>query len=372
VRVALDATAVEARPSGARSRILSLYPLIARMSDMDLLVTVQSGSGLEEPFRESGAAVEVLRGPPPAWARMGRGLHGPAAMARSRACRLFAAETLPLPRTGAMPVVATVHDLRFFEPGLASWMRRLFAETLLRKNLERAARIVTVSAVMKEALLRRCPRLDPERIHVVPNGPPPLASLEKKAQENILAGLEVTDPLMLTLGHIEPRKNLEVLLEAFLRYRSSKEGQKRVSLILAGYRGTRYARRLVQTWSNRPGIRFLGQVTEEVRAALLGAARLAVQPSRYEGFGMGVLEAMAAGVPVACSKIPAHQEVLGETEGLLFPPDDAKALARTLARGLDDEGLRARLKEVGRDRAAAFSWAASAERLANIWRAIKE
>jgi glycosyltransferase involved in cell wall biosynthesis len=102
-------------------------------------------------------------------------------------------------------------------------------------------------------------------------------------------------------------------------------------------------------------VRFLGYVDSADMPALYTASALAVYPSRYEGFGLPVLEAMACGAPVACSSASSIPEVAGDA-ALTFDPDDESAFAEALARGLQDEPLRADLRERGRAWAATFTW----------------
>ena len=103
---------------------------------------------------------------------------------------------------------------------------------------------------------------------------------------------------MLYLGHIEPRKNIENLVKAFALFKKKVEG---IPLVLAGKPQSGYSEDEVRRWAKQYGLDYRGPVSEAQRAALLHRALLVVQPSRYEGFGMGVLEALALGIPVASS-----------------------------------------------------------------------
>jgi alpha-1,3-rhamnosyl/mannosyltransferase len=112
-----------------------------------------------------------------------------------------------------------------------------------------------------------------------------------------------------------------------------------------------------------------GRVHERQRAALIQRALLAVQPSLYEGFGLGVLEALAQRIPTVCSDIPSHREVAGEG-ALFFDPLDAGQLARRLAQGAFDSSLRRRLQTRGLQSANRFSWDQSAFALAELWKQV--
>ena len=117
----------------------------------------------------------------------------------------------------------------------------------------------------------------------------------------------------------------------------------------------RELRPLVEQLGLERYVRFLGYVDSADIPALYSAAALAVYPSRYEGFGLPVLEAMACGAPVACSNASSIPEVAGDA-ALTFDPDDESAFAEALARGSQDEALRAELRERGLAWAATFTW----------------
>ena len=110
----------------------------------------------------------------------------------------------------------------------------------------------------------------------------------------------------------------------------------------------------------------LGPVSDETLAALYGGATLFVCPSRAEGFGLPVVEAMGLGAPVICSRIPALVEVAGEAAAL-FDPTDAEALARLLEHLLDAPDERESMRQAGFARAAAFTWARAADTMAGLY-----
>ncbi len=146
-----------------------------------------------------------------------------------------------------------------------------------------------------------------------------------------------------------------------------------ISLVLAGAPNPGYDQILQRRYAglegrpDAPGLHLLGPVSEEARTALLKSALLVVQPAKYEGFGMGVLEAMTVGIPLACSKIPAHEEVAGIGAALFFSRDSVADAAKALTQGALDYRLRGELVMQGKARAAEFSWDAAAEHLKVIW-----
>ena len=118
-----------------------------------------------------------------------------------------------------------------------------------------------------------------------------------------------------------------------------------------------------------PVVRFIGTAAEEDKVALYRQARAFLYPTRYEGFGLPVLEAMACGTPAICSNTSSLPEVAGEA-ALLAPPDDARAWVEAIARVMDDDALRAQMRERGLAQAARFSWDQAARQTAEVYRAI--
>ncbi|HSB62898.1 MAG TPA: glycosyltransferase family 1 protein [Thermoanaerobaculia bacterium] len=161
-------------------------------------------------------------------------------------------------------------------------------------------------------------------------------------------------PYLLFLGNDKPHKNLDGLLGAWLRVRAANSS---LSLVLAGVEP---ARALPE------GAKAVGWVPEEDLPALLAGARALVLPSFAEGFGLPVLEAQAAGTPVACSDLPALREAAGDA-AVYFDPTDAASIATVLTALLGDEEKRSLLRKRGRERAAQFTWRRAAERTAKIY-----
>jgi alpha-1,3-rhamnosyl/mannosyltransferase len=172
------------------------------------------------------------------------------------------------------------------------------------------------------------------------------------------------------MGGLDVRKNAERLILAYARARASHGVVE--PLAITGDPDRRGAlfpplRPLVEQLGLRAHVRFLGHVDSADMPALYTAAALAVYPSRYEGFGLPVLEAMACGAPVACSNASSIPEVAGDA-ALTFDPDDESGFAAAIARGLQDEPLRVDLRERGLAWAATFTWEKTAAATVRAYR----
>lgn len=175
----------------------------------------------------------------------------------------------------------------------------------------------------------------------------------------------VEGPFVLFVGTTNPRKNLPRLLDAFAAARRRASLPHR--LVIAGDRGFDDVRDDVADRGLGDNVRIAGYVDEADLPAFYRCAGALAFPSLYEGFGLPVIEAMAAGCPVLTSAASSLPEVAGDA-ALLVDPGSEDAIAGGLVRLLTDDALRARLAEAGRRRAAAFAWDAFAARHLAVWR----
>jgi len=259
------------------------------------------------------------------------------------------------PAWGPFRRVVTIHDLQYRAvPDLLSWPMRTGTSALVSLAARRADRIVAVSAAGREEIVAGL-GVERERIDVVPNGvrPPPATPSTAGVRERHRLGQR---PVALAVATNLPHKNLPVLIDA-LALMSSEE---RPVLVMAGHGtddGTLQARAAAAGVAE--DVRLLGGRSTEELDSLYALADCLVLPTLHEGFGLPVLEAMARSLPVACSDISALREVAGEA-ALYFDPRSPAQIASRIAELVADAELAERLRELGRARAAGFSWAAAA------------
>jgi glycosyltransferase involved in cell wall biosynthesis len=221
----------------------------------------------------------------------------------------------------------------------------------------RAHRVLAVSAATGRDV-QRLLKVPENRIDVVPHGlgttgaPPPLPEAELRARHDLHER-----PIVLCVAAKRPHKNLGRLIGALALI----PGERRPVLVLVGY-ATAHQDELEQRAAHLAvtgDVRFLDWVAQDELEGLYAIAAAFVLPSLHEGFGLPVLEAMARGVPVACSARGALAEVAGDA-ALTFDPMSEPAIAAAIERLIGDRAEAARLREAGRARAATFSWEAAA------------
>jgi glycosyltransferase involved in cell wall biosynthesis len=249
-------------------------------------------------------------------------------------------------------MVTVFHDLQHKRhPEYFRWFDLPFWRVLLWAAAHRSARLIAVSEATRADLIRYY-KLAERRITVIPHG---------VAAEFFELRRERPEPMLLCVSTIHPHKNLERLIRAYARRPRTHR------LVLAGMRGFHAAaiESLIARLGIEESVQLTGWIPREKLYALFARADAFVYPSTFEGFGMPVLEALAAGLPTACSEIPPLREVAGEA-ALLFDPLDGNALARALDRITEDEPLRARLAQAGPERARFFTWENAARRTLDV------
>jgi glycosyltransferase involved in cell wall biosynthesis len=262
------------------------------------------------------------------------------------------------PAWGRHRRVVTIHDLSYrIVPEAHLGLLGLGMRVLVPLAARRADRIL-VDAAATKADLHHLLGISTEKVDVVPLGLGAPSDVPPLAETELRAWLDAGErPILLCVSAKRPHKNLMRLLGALARIRPDR----RPLLVLPGYPTAHEQdlRRRVGELGVAGDVRLLGWVDPAQLEGLYAAALGFVFPSLAEGFGLPVLEAMARGLPVACSGRGALAEVAGDA-ALLFDPESEAEIAASIERLLGDRTERKRLRARGRARAARFSWAASA------------
>lgn len=266
------------------------------------------------------------------------------------------------PISGDQRLVVTVHDLafqRFPEMFPRRWLWLYRAG--LRAVVKRAHAVLVPSQSTADDLLSRT-SIDAARVFVTPLAPS-LAGAEEEPAE-ALRRLGVTSPYLLSVGTLEPRKNLLRLVRAYRQVAPEVPH----ALVLAGPPGFQSAELEAELARTSPGVIVrTGQVSDRDLDAIYRGADLFAYLSLYEGFGLPVVEAMARGVATITSNTSSLPEVAGDA-ALLVDPEDVGEIADALARVLTDPALAEDLRRRGRERAGIFSWAATARATLDVYR----
>lgn len=268
--------------------------------------------------------------------------------------QLFHATSFSLPALWPGALVATLHDATHLAlPDSASISRTAYYKLVVTPRAQRARALITVSEFSRSELSAHL-GLAPERLQVIANGVDAAFHVPTASQvDDFRARRGVPPRYFAAIGSVKPHKNLKVLL-------SIAEGLPSPLVLLAG-RGARrhlgFSEKVIE----------LSPLPDSDLVAFLGGATAVLAPSRYEGFGLPALEAMACGAPVIAANAGAHPEVVG-TAGLLVSADNPLAWLEAAQRVHRDGALRAELSQKGRERAARFSWDDCAQKTLAVYR----
>jgi len=318
VRVAIDTSPLVQTQAGTARHVRGLLRALAGRPELELVALSYGGAG-----RMSTVLRDAL------WYPLGIGRG-------SERFDVLHCTTFRGPYKSRAPVVLTVHDMAVLRhPEVFRRWHRTTARAAL-EGVRSAAAVVAVSQFTKGETVELL-NVPPERVRVIPNGVEPVFTPEGPAADG---------DYVLAVGTLEPRKNLDRVVEA-----ATRAG---VDLRVVGARG----------WGGVDVPGWIGRVPDEELARLYRGARCVVYASLYEGFGLPVLEAMASGTPVVTSAGTSLRE-LGAGAAVLVDPTDVDAIAAGI---VEAERRRGELVPLGLERARGFSWERTADAVEALWR----
>ena len=272
-----------------------------------------------------------------------------------------------LPRYFPKQTVITVHDIGFHRyPKLYKPRQVHIHERAMQEIKKSGARILTVSEFSGREIAEAY-GIDPSRIAITPNGIDhsvyqPIT--DEEAMEVRLRRYQISRPYFLSIGRLETKKNIVMLIKAFTSFKTRMGVGSPYRLVLAGAPGFGYEdiKREIANSTSKSDIIELGYVPESDKPYLMSAAEGLIHPSLYEGFGIPVLEAMAVGVPVVASDIPALHEV--GSDAVSYASMASQDLADFILKSINTVGYRGakiadgleRVKEYGWQKTAKLSW----------------
>ncbi len=370
LRVAIDARRLGNAESGIGNYTLNLVRRLALEENLELVLV---RNGRRWPEISGASPVEEISVPFPLDSPL-----TPVALGyylRGRRFDVFHSPFELTPRGLTRPLVVTIHDINWIvNPSYNSnnfFMRRaggFFYRNSLIAAMNNAARIIAISNATRNAIIEFAPWHE-AKIRVVYNGidRTRIFPMDREATTRVLHGwIDPASPFVLTVGQGSPYKNHYCAVRGFLQaFRDRPE--YRMILVRRASGADRALDRLLASPQAKTQVRTLPYVTPELLNALYNQARIVLHPSYYEGFGLPLVEAMAAGVPVVTSTVSSMPEVVGPA-AVLVSPADVDAIAGALRRLDQDELLRERLITAGHERLGLFDWAETVKSTLKIYR----
>jgi glycosyltransferase involved in cell wall biosynthesis len=280
-----------------------------------------------------------------------------------------ATEHLLMP-LGDTPTVLTVHDLIFkLFPQHHRRLNYWYLNAAMPLFAHRADAIIAISQATKNDLIRHYGTPDNKIIVVREAAAPHFRVVPDSEVARVRAKYDLPERFLLSVGTIEPRKNLSRLVESLARLRTY---DRRLRLIVVGAKGWLYddffAR--IEALNLKEAVRLLGYVPDQDLPAVYRAATIYVMASMYEGAGLPVLEAMACGAPVVSSRESSMPE-LGADVARYFNPYDVDHMTDVIREVLADDYLRDEMAAAGPERAARFSWERAARETLAVYRSVR-
>lgn len=267
-----------------------------------------------------------------------------------------------------IPQVLVMHDINFVHrPKDLPWLTAKYYNYFFPKFARKANRLATVSEFSRNDIASSF-GIDPARIDVVYNGCNTIYSpLSQEEIETVRRKYSSGEPYFLYVGALHPRKNIVGLLTAFEQYKTATGGSEKLLIVGGQMFKTKTISEKLSHMNSKADVVFTGRIlTSELKQVLGGALALTFVPF-FEGFGIPVIEAMAAGIPVICSNTTSLPEVGGDAV-LYVHPENTEAISEAMQRISNDKELRITLVEKGHLQRRKFNWDGSA---AKLWETIQ-
>lgn len=368
MKIGLNATCFSDRPSGARQRFLGLYlPAILALPDVHFVVYSAKDVDAACWFDDLDN-VSIRRTPIPSegrWSRIVNGLaYWPTTLRKDR-LDLLEGFHLPPVSNPSGRMVMTIHDLRGLHPH-TQYSRRSVYLTVLKRSIRRSDKILTVSDAMKREIEAVSPDTQITRIYNgIDNGV--FERIDDDEANHFISDRQLPCDFLLAVGHYEIRKNYARLFDAISLL--NDEGLS-IPLVIAGNDSGQFEElnhRVTEACLEKQ-IVLLRNLDDDQIGWLYRKCRLFIFPSSYEGFGIPLLEAMAAEKPFLLSDIEVFRE-LSEEQGIYFPHDDSNSMAGAIAMLARSNDEQKRLIDYGRNRVKDFSFDTLSKELVSFYRA---
>ena len=357
LRVAFDGRTLTSPAGGVRRYVHELFGAMGRVSSGVAVVAVGAPTHASLP-----TGVMAAPAGPALPSNLGWSLTGLPIGVRRAAADVFHAPAYTAPLWGARPLVVTIHDVSYarhpeWYPSSVDPLRQAF----YRASARRADRILTDSEFSKREIVAAYD-IDPASIDVVPLAASALFVADPAVPR---------EPVVLHVGDLHARRNLPMLLDVVLTLRRSVPGLGSLRLVLAGVDRGPLASLVEQAAADRDALVHVGSPSDVELLQWYRRASVFAYPSRYEGFGIPLLEAMACGTPVVASTAASIPEVAGDG-ALLVDVDDVDGWREAIRSLLTDRALASDRAASGAARAARFTWEATALATAAVYRRVAQ
>jgi glycosyltransferase involved in cell wall biosynthesis len=359
-RIGFDGRALASPAAGMRRYTKELFGALARLDTALTVVAVGPRNGSLVP-----EGVEVVPAGFSLPTNIGWMLTGLSNAANRARLDIFHAPSYTAPLRGPRPLVVTIHDVSYERhPEWYPYRRDPIRRAFYRASAAAADRIITDSQFSKSEIIAAY-GVRPELIDVVPLAAPAAYC----AGPAMPLAPQWPSEYVVHVGDLHERRNLMMLARAVAaaRKRRRPPGQALALVLVGNDRGSGDELRAMNGRAGSPLLVFAGSAPEGTLLALYRSAAALVYPSRYEGFGLPLLEAMSCGTPVIAARSSSIPEVVGDA-AVLLDPDDEAGWAAAIERVVEDPSHAAQLRAAGLARASIFSWAKTAAATAAVYR----
>jgi glycosyltransferase involved in cell wall biosynthesis len=373
IRAGYSATIWDGARSGIGTYIAEQLDILERHPDIDLKILASSGEVLTRNQRPDGGAtghgISKVVAPVRDILRHRGGLKK---FVREHSLDLVHVPTIRrLPGKLPCATVVTVHDLGPLRmAGKYGTLRDYYHRKLVPRWLEDTTALVTPSEATKQDLIELY-QVNPDKITVVPNGIDHATYHPGEASESaayIEKHFQLSGPFVVFVSRLEhPAKNHVRLIEAFEKFKANTACPHRLVLVGSDWHGAEAIHQRAAKLVASGDLVITGYVEKEAMPHFLRAAESVVYPSLFEGFGLPVIEAMACGAPVACSRSSSLTEI-AEGRALLFDPENPDAIASALEKLATDPSLREQFRQLGLRQAATFTWQRCVDETIAAWK----
>ncbi len=367
MKIGLNGTCFNDRPSGAKQRFVGIYgALVRRMPEAEFIIYEPRDCSIGKWF-DGADNVSVRRTSMPSVGRIQRFIQGLLywnnALSNQQ-FNFFEVANLPLVKAPSGRTILTIHDIRGTHFGSELFERAAY-RVFFEKSVKTADHIITVSEAMRDEILTLYPGL---KISVIYNGLD--ANIYDQVFENDMTEVqikyELPEEFILAVGHFEKRKNYLRLIEAISLLR---DRGRPCNLVIVGNNSGQRQKiiDLVKSEGLSPYVTLLSGLSDLEVRCIYKLCQLFVFPSSYEGFGIPILEAMAAKCPMVLSDIPVFREIT-QNRGVYFPHDNVELMATSIEHVLSSSNERQRLIEYGKKRVRDFNFNRLAEQVESLYR----